>query len=31
MDENPTFTMHAAAHAFRAAMNLNSMLLRQQI
>ena len=30
MDGNPAFTVHAIAHAFRAAMNLN-MLLRQQI
>jgi len=30
MDGNPTFTVHATAHAFRAAINLNSMLLRQQ-
>ena len=27
MDENPAFTVHATAHAFRAATNLNSMLL----
>ena len=31
MDENPAFAVHATAHAFRAALNLNSMLLRQQI
>jgi len=31
MDGNPAFTVHATAHAFRAAINLNSMLLRQQI
>jgi len=30
MDENPAFTVHATTHAFRAAINLNSMLLRQQ-
>ena len=29
IDENPAFTVHVTAHAFRAAMNLNSMLLRQ--
>jgi len=28
---NPAFTVHATAHAFRAATNLNSMLLRQHI
>jgi len=27
MDENPAFTVHATAHAFRAAMNLNNILL----
>jgi len=31
MDGNPAFAVHATAHAFRAAINLNSMLLRQQI
>jgi len=31
MDGSPTFTVHATAHAFRAAINLNSMLLLQQI
>ena len=31
MDGNPTFTVHATAHTFRAAINLNSMLLREQI
>jgi len=31
MDVNPACTVHATAHAFRAAINLNSMLLRQQI
>jgi len=31
MDGNPAFTVHATARAFRAAINLNSMLLRQQI
>jgi len=31
MDGNPAFTVHATAHAFRSAMKLNSMLLRQQI
>jgi len=32
MDGNPAFTVHATAHAFLgAAINLNSMLLRQQI
>jgi len=30
MDRNPAFTVQATAHAFRAAINLNSMLLRQQ-
>jgi len=29
MDDNPAFTVHATAHAFKAAINLNSMLLRQ--
>jgi len=28
---NPAFIVHATAHALRAAINLNSMLLRQQI
>jgi len=31
MDGNPAFTVHETAHAFRAAINLNSMLLRQHI
>ena len=31
MDGNPAFTVHATAHAFRAAINFNSMLLRQHI
>jgi len=32
MDGNPAFAVHATAHAFlRAAINFNSMLLRQQI
>jgi len=31
MDVNPAFTSHATAHAFRAAINLNGMLLRQHI
>jgi len=31
MDWNPAFTVHATAHAFRAAINLNSMLSRQYI
>jgi len=31
MDGNLAFTVHATAHAFRAAINLNSMFLRQQI
>jgi len=31
MDGNPAFTVHATAHAFRAAINLKSMLLRQHI
>ena len=31
MDENPAFTVHATVRAFRAAINLKSMLLRQQI
>ena len=31
MDGNPAFTVHVTAHALRAAINLNSMLLRQQI
>jgi len=32
MDGNPVFTVNATAHAcLRAAINLNSMLLRQQI
>jgi len=31
MDENPAFTVHATAHAFRALINLNSMLLRRHI
>ena len=31
MDENPAFTVHVTVRAFRAAINLNSMLLRQQI
>jgi len=32
MDRNPAFTVRATAHAFlRAAINLNSMLLRQHI
>jgi len=31
MDGNPTFTVHATAHALRAAINLNSILLRQEI
>jgi len=26
MDGNPAFTVHATAHAFKAAINLNSML-----
>ena len=30
MDENPAITVHATAHAFRAAIQFNSMLLRQQ-
>ena len=28
---NPAFTVHATAHAFTAAINLNNMLLRQHI
>jgi len=31
MDGNPAFTVHATTHAFRAARNLNIMLLRQHI
>jgi len=31
MDGNPTFTAQATAQVFRAVINLNSMLLRQQI
>jgi len=31
MDGNPAFTVHATAHAFRAAINLIRMLLRQHI
>jgi len=31
MDGNPAFTVHATAHVFRAAINFNSMLLRQHI
>jgi len=31
MDGNPAFTVHATVHAFRAAINLNSMLLRQHV
>jgi len=31
MDANPAFTVHATVHAFRAAINPNSMLLRQHI
>jgi len=31
MDGNPGFTMYAIAHVFRAVINLNSTLLRQQI
>jgi len=31
MDGNLAFTVHATVHAFRAAINLNGMLLRQQI
>jgi len=31
MDENPAFTVHATVRVFRAAINLDSMLLRQQI
>jgi len=31
MDGNPAFTLLSTAHAFRAAINFNSMLLRQQI
>jgi len=31
IDRNPAFTVHATAHAVRAAINLNSMFLRQQI
>jgi len=31
MDGNPAFTVHATVHAFRAAININSMLLRQQM
>jgi len=31
MDGNAAFTAHATAHGFRAAINLNSMLLRQRI
>jgi len=31
MDGNSVFTVHATAHAFRAAINLNSMLLQQHI
>jgi len=31
MDGNPAFTVHATAHDFRAAINLNNMLLRQHI
>jgi len=31
MDGNPAFTVHATAHTFTAAINLNSMLLRQHI
>ena len=31
MDGNPAFTVHAIGHAFRAAININSMLLRQQM
>ena len=31
MDGNPAFTAHATAHAFRGAINLYSMLLRQHI
>jgi len=30
-DGNPAFTVHATAHAFRAAINLNGMLSRQHI
>jgi len=31
IDGNPAFTVHATAHAFSAAINFNSMLLRQHI
>jgi len=31
MDGNPAFKVHSSAHAFRAAITFNSMLLRQQI
>jgi len=31
MNGNPAFTVHSTVHAFRAAINLKSMLLRQHI
>jgi len=31
MDGNPAFTVHATALAFRAAINLNTMLLRLRV